>query len=253
MKWYYVYEIVYKDFMRYLGYRSCYGHPLEDDYFGSGSQQPDDSEILFKTVLYITRDEAKAYEAETWHLEYVDARNNPQYYNCCNNGWGFRSSEQAKAMWADPDSAYNSEEVRQKMSESAKAMWADEEFRQKRSEISKALWSDPDSTYNSEEFRQKCSESMKAMWEDEEYRQKRSESVKAMWEDEEFRQKMSKARTDHNIHHFYNYETEQSVFGKQKYLKANAKHLFGFSKGSVVELKMGRRRSIQGWLYLGTV
>ena len=54
------------------------------------------------------------------------------------------------------------------------------------------------------------------------------------------------SQANKQIHHFYNVETQQSVFGKYKYLKLKSKKLFGLSDRSVKDLKLGYQRNIKG-------
>ena len=53
------------------------------------------------------------------------------------------------------------------------------------------------------------------------------------------------------VHHFYNIETHQSVFGKYKYLKWESSRLFSLSDRSIKDLKLGYQSNIQGWTYQG--
>jgi len=120
-----------------------------------------------------------------------------------------------KAVWANPDSVFNSEEYyqnrkaifngedfRQGQSEAMRKRWADpdlvfhtEEHRQKRSEASKAVWvrGSHEGSHDTPEVRQKISSAMKAVRADpdsvfntEEYHQKLSDAGKAMWADPDF-------------------------------------------------------------------
>lgn len=68
---------------------------------------------------------------------------------------------------------------------------------------------------------------------------------------EEHRANVSRAMMDDSIHHFYNYETEQSVFGKYKHLRENSKQLFDLSNSSISSLKLGKLKNCKSWLYLG--
>lgn len=69
-------------------------------------------------------------------------------------------SEAQKANWADPDSTYNTAEFRAVTGMRSREMWANPnstvnqpEHRERMSQCARALWTDLDSTYNSDEFR----------------------------------------------------------------------------------------------------
>ena len=55
------------------------------------------------------------------------------------------------------------------------------------------------------------------------------------------------------VHHFFNIDTGESVYGKYKYLKCGSKKLFGLSDRSIKDLKLGYRQDIRGWTYLGAI
>ena len=80
-----------------------------------------------------------------------------------------------------------------------------------------------------------------------------SEGLKGRKHSLESKRQMSYTHTDHHIHHFYNIDTEQSVFGKQYHLIQHSHKLFGLGCRSVFSLKCGKRQQVKNWIYLGVV
>lgn len=89
------------------------------------------------------------------------------------------SSEQAKAIWSDP-------EHREFISNTMKQLWEDEEYRQRMSEQSKALWQDEE--YRAQYTEDHFSQMAKKLWEDPSVRKMHQEKAKKQWENEEFRE-----------------------------------------------------------------
>ena len=74
MKIYYTYLIIFKDNGWYIGKSSCEGNPMEDGYFGSGADIPNEENVASKLVLstHTTDIEAKFAEALLHKLNNVE-------------------------------------------------------------------------------------------------------------------------------------------------------------------------------------
>ena len=223
--YHYIYEIVYQDFRKYIGVRSCNCHPeLDVDYVGSSAYTPDD-EILFKTIIHIFDSREEANAAERWHHDFDDVAANNNFYN--------RAKQTSTGFCRF-------------------GVTLSEEHKQK---ISKSLLGKNSPFYkktHTEEARAK----MRGRTFSEEHKKKLSKARLSTTHTEETKAKISKAtsgennpRYDHSIHHFYNVETEQSVFGKYFYLRNNSKKLFNLGKGSIQALKEHKRQQIKNWTY----
>lgn len=108
-------------------------------------------------------------------------------------------SENSRRMWADKEThdrivsgirkAYESDDVRRKVSEATSIALSNPETRAKLSEASKGMWERP-------EYREKMRPYMDRIQHDPEMRERHSEAMREHWADQEYRERVVKSMTE---------------------------------------------------------
>jgi len=81
----YVYQINYKNGMKYIGVRSCNCNIEDDKYTGSGFHIPKEINIIVnKEILSVHNTRKEAMEEEIQLHKLYDVKNNDNFYNQCN-------------------------------------------------------------------------------------------------------------------------------------------------------------------------